>query len=179
MTPSINAPHYLIGIFDCEDTLLRGVRTLRQEHRVQIAEVYSPYPVHGLDVALGYKRSFLPKIAFLFGLLGTCLALGMQAGMMTMDWPMIIGGKDFFPLPVFIPITFEITVLLAAFGMVGVFFAISDLKPWKKPIIYDIRSTDDKHVLVVSTRAQRVVQEVGALRSLLQACGAEEIKERL
>ena len=45
---------------------------------------------------------------------------------------MIIGGKDFFPLPAFIPVTFELTVLLAAFGMVGVFFGISDLKPWKK-----------------------------------------------
>ena len=174
----MGAPQHIIGIFDDEALLLRGVRALQVEHRIKIEEVYSPYPVHGLDAALGYRRSFLPRIAFLFGLLGTCLALAMQVGMMTKDWPMIIGGKDFFPLPAFIPVTFELTVLLAAFGMVGVFFAISDLKPWKKPIIYDIRSTDDRHVVVVSVRAQHTAREAEAIRVALLACGASEVKEK-
>ena len=172
------SPRYVIGIFDDEGLLLEGVRALREEHQIQIEEVYSPYPVHGLDTALGYRRSFLPKIAFLFGLLGTVLALALQAGTMTQDWPMIIGGKDFFPLPAFIPVTFELTVLLAAFGMVGVFFAINDLKPWKKPILYDIRSTDDKHVLVIATEAQQTVKGANKIGVILRTCGASEVKEQ-
>ena len=64
---------------------------------------------------------------------------------MTGQW--IIGGKDFWSIPPFIPITFEFTVLLSALGMVGTFMIVSDLKPYKKPRIFDIRITDDKLVM--------------------------------
>src|SRR5690606_32541653 len=96
---------------------------------LKIEEVYSPFPVHGLDEALGYKRSRLPIAAFLFGLTGTILALTMQIYMLAIDWPMNIGGKDFAAIPDFIPVTFELTVLLSAFGMVACFFIVSNLKP--------------------------------------------------
>ena len=58
--------------------------------------MYSPFPVHGIEHALGYKRSFMSVAAFMFGVLGTSLALTMQIGMMGVDWPMIIGGKTTF-----------------------------------------------------------------------------------
>ena len=69
--------------------------------------------------------------------------------MLGVDWPMIIGGKNFASLPPFIPVTFELTVLLSALGMVGVFMIISDLKPYKKPRLFDVRITDDKHVIAI------------------------------
>lgn len=111
---------FLVGIFDDEDILLQGVGGIR-EKGVKIHEVYTPFPVHGLDEVLGYKRSRLPIAAFLFGLTGTGLALTMQIWMLGFDWPMIIGGKNFVSLPPFIPVTFELTVLLSALGMVATF----------------------------------------------------------
>ena len=130
--------NFVLGIFNDEDVLLDGVQKIKGDG-VNIHEVFTPFPVHGLEHALGYKRSKLPVAAFLFGLTGTILAITMQVGMMTVDWPMIIGGKDYLPLPTFVPVTFELTVLLTAFGMVGTFLVVANLKPWAKPRIFDIR----------------------------------------
>ena len=96
----------------------------------------------------------------------------MMIGMMTIDWPMIIGGKDFLPLPVFIPVTFEMTVLLSAFGMVGTFFVVSDLKPWGIPKTFDLRSTDNKHVMAIEIEKNQM-NEV-ELKKLLVSNGASE-----
>ena len=119
--------HFVLGIYDDEDVLLSAISKVR-ESGVKIQEVYSPFPVHGIDDALGYKRTRLPIAAFLFGLLGTSLALTMQIWMLGFDWPMVIGGKDFVSIPPFVPVTFELTVLLSALGMVGTFMIVSDLK---------------------------------------------------
>src|SRR6478736_6020515 len=121
--------HFVTGVFDDEDVLLKAVKKVRGSG-IKIHEVFSPFPVHGLDEELGYKRSRLPIAAFLFGMTGTSLALLMQIWMLGYDWPMIIGGKNHASLPPFIPVTFEFTVLLAAFGMVGTFFIVSDMKPY-------------------------------------------------
>jgi hypothetical protein len=147
--------HYIVGIFDNEHHLLHGVKNIR-EAGVKIQEVFTPYPVHGLDEELGYKRSKLPIAAFMFGALGTSLALLMQIWMMGFDWPMIVGGKNYVSLPSFIPVTFELTVLLSALGMVGVFMVVSDLKPYKKVKTFDIRSTDDKFVMAVDLASNRL-----------------------
>jgi hypothetical protein len=69
--------NYLVGIFDDEDVLLHAVENIR-DTGVKIKEVYSPFPVHGLDEALGYRRTRLPIAAFFFGLTGTSLALFTQ-----------------------------------------------------------------------------------------------------
>ena len=105
--------NFLLGVFDDEDVLVNAVRTLRGKG-VKIHEVFTPFPVHGLDEVLGYRRSRLPIAAFLFGMTGTSLALLMQFWMLGYDWPMIIGGKPHSSLPPFIPVTFEFTVLLSA-----------------------------------------------------------------
>ena len=163
---------YLIALFEEEPVLLEAIRQVRQK-QVHIHEVFSPYPIHGIDEVLGYKRSRLPIAAFIFGMTGALLALCMQIGMMTFDWPMNIGGKDFLPWPTFIPVTFEVAVLLSAFGMVGVFFLASNLKPWAKPKIFDKRSTDDKHALVVNLSHQS--QDTSSIESLLKEVGASEV----
>ena len=165
---------YAVGIFEDEVVLLSAICALRAKG-LRIHEVYSPYPVHRIDDALGYKRSRLPIAAFLFGLTGTILALVMQIGMMTTDWPMIIGGKDFLPLPTFIPVTFELTVLLAAFGMVGVFFVVSNLKPWGQPKLFDARCTNDKHVMVLPLSGQNDLT-AEQIEAQLREVGASETK---
>ena len=168
--------HFILGVYDDEDVLLHAVEKVRSSG-VKIQEVYSPYPVHGLEHVLGYKRSRLPIAAFLFGMLGTSLALTMQFYMMRFDWPMIIGGKNFAAFPDFIPVSFEMTVLLAAFGMVGVFMISSNLKPWEQPRIFDLRSTDDKHIMAIdlATNSSMDFEKIG---DILKSSGATEVNKK-
>lgn len=167
--------NYVLGVYEDEDVLMDAIKTVRTSG-VKIEEVYSPFPVHGIDEALGYKRSWLSIAAFLFGITGTTLALTMQIGMMGIDWPMIIGGKDYIPIPSFIPVTFELTVLLASFGMVGTFLGISNLKPWGKPRIYDIRITDDKHVMAIDLDANK--HSEAEIKKVLSSTGATEVNNK-
>lgn len=168
--------HFILGVYDDEDVLLHAVKEVRGTG-VKIHEVYSPYPVHGLEHVLGYKRSRLPIAAFLFGLLGTTLALTMQFYMMKFDWPMIIGGKNHAAFPDFIPVSFELTVLLASFGMVSVFMISSNLKPWAQPRIFDLRSTDDKHIMAVDIANNSAI-EVEKIKEILKSSGATEVNNK-
>jgi hypothetical protein len=165
--------NFILGVYDDEDVLLDAITKVRGSG-VKIHEVYSPFPVHGIDDVLGYKRSRLPIAAFLFGVLGTTLALTMQFYMMKFDWPMIIGGKDHAAFPDFVPVAFELTVLLAAFGMVGVFMIASNLKPWGQPRIFDVRITDDKHVMAIDLSVNSKIDE-NQLSDVLKNSGASEV----
>ncbi|MEM9340504.1 MAG: DUF3341 domain-containing protein [Bacteroidota bacterium] len=167
--------NYVLGVYDDEDVLMDAIKKVRGEG-LKIEEVYSPFPVHGIEDALGYKRSWLSIAAFMFGITGTSLALTMQIGMMGVDWPMIIGGKDYLPFPSFVPVTFELTVLLASFGMVGTFFGISNLKPWAKPRIYDIRITDDKHIMAIDLDKNEYKEE--DIKKVLEGSGATEVNNK-
>ena len=168
--------NFIIGVFDDEEVLLTGIEKVRG-NGVKIDEVYSPFPVHGIDEALGYKKSRLPIAAFLFGMTGTSIALTMQIWMLGYDWPMIIGGKNFASLPPFIPVTFELTVLLSALGMVGTFFIVSDMKPYKWPRQFDIRSTDDKHIMAIDL-AKNKSMDKAQLGKILKDAGASEVNEK-
>lgn len=168
--------NFIVGIFDDEVILMSGIKNVR-DNGVKIHEVYSPFPVHGIDDALGYKRSRLPIAAFMFGMTGTSLALIMQIWMLGYDWPMIIGGKNFVSLPPFIPVTFELTVLLAALGMVATFMISNDLKPYKWPRQFDLRSTDDKHVMAIDL-AKNTSMNKAQLSELLKRAGASEVNEK-
>jgi len=167
--------NFLIGIYEDEDILLDAIKTIRK-NKIKIHEVFTPFPVHGIDDVLGYRRSKLPIAAFCFGALGCTFGLSMQSFMLGIDWPMNIGGKDFIPLPAFIPVTFECTILFASFGMVGVFFVISGLKPWANPTIFDKRSTDDKLVVVIDLSDNVVSQD--NIISVLTDSGTSEINKK-
>jgi Protein of unknown function (DUF3341) len=167
--------NYLVGIFDDEDVLVHAVEKIRDKG-IKIEEVYSPFPVHGLDEALGYRRTRLPIAAFLFGLTGTSLALTTQIWMLGYDWPMIIGGKNFASLPPFIPVTFELTVLLSALGMVATFLIVSDMKPYRWPKSFDIRSTDDKHAMAIDLGSNKLSKE--DIGRILKDSGAQEVNEK-
>jgi len=138
--------------------------------------VRKAFPVHGLDEVLGYRRTRLPIAAFMFGITGTCLALFTQIWMLGYDWPMIIGGKNHASLPPFIPVTFEFTVLCSAFGMVITFLIVSDMKPYKWPRQYDLRSTDDKHIVAIDLATNKLSKQ--ELSQLLKDNGATEVNEK-
>jgi len=155
--------HFLVGVFSDPDVLLKAVKEVRAKG-IKIHEVYTPYPVHHLEDALGYKRSSMPVAAFLFGMTGTILAILMQTLMMGVDWPMIIGGKPYLSLPAFVPVTFELTVLLSAYGMGFTFFITRGLAPHIVPRIFDRRASDDKLIMAVDLaknedKGENIIQE--------------------
>lgn len=167
--------NYLVGVFYDDDVLLHGIPQIR-EKGVNIEEVFTPFPVHGLEDVLGYARTRLPIVAFLFAMTGMTLAIVCQVSMMVVDWPMIIGGKPFFAYPDIVPVTFEFSVLLSALGMVATFLVISDLKPTKKARIFDIRSTDDKFVMAIDlAKNDKSVEE---LEAILKSAGADEVNKK-
>jgi hypothetical protein len=167
--------NFIIGVFDEEEVLMEAIPKIRKQG-VKIHEVYTPYPVHGLDEVLGYSPSNLPVGAFIFGLTGTICALTMMIGMLGFDWPMDIGGKPFIPLPAFIPITFEVTVLFASWGMAIAFLIVANLKPWGTPVIFDKRSSDNKFVMAIDLGKNKI--ENAQITKVLKDTGAAEINTK-
>lgn len=146
----MSKPNNIFISFSDEVPLLEAVRILR-DNKENIIDVLSPFPVHGLDDALSIKRSGIPVGGFIFGALGAILAFGFQAWVFTVSYPLIIGGKPFFSVPTFIPITFEVTVLFAGLSMVAALLIRSKLKPDIRFTPVDEEITDDKFVILVDT----------------------------
>jgi len=139
---------FLVGVFDEEDNIMGATKKIHDQG-IKIYDVYTPYAVHGLDEAMGVKRSRLPFVTLVAGLLGCLLAVVFQEWVFTMDWPMIVGGKPHNSLPAFIPVTFELTVLIGGLTTVLAFFIRSRLRPGKKLKILDLNITDNKFVMAI------------------------------
>ena len=131
------------GIFDDEETFLKAAQTAQG---IKDLEAITPYPVHGLEEALKIKRSWIPWITLIFGLLGLSFGLFLTWYTSVMSWPLIVGGKPFFSLPAFIPVMFECTILFSAIATVGSLFFICDLPKHRPPLI-DIQLTSHKFAL--------------------------------
>ena len=115
-------------VFDEAETTLGAVRRLREEG-FEVADVYSPFPLHGADEALGLRPTRIALATLVGGLVGGVGKLGFEAWVHVVDWPMNIGGKSDTALPALVPVTFEITVLLAAFATLGALFLRRRLFP--------------------------------------------------
>ena len=134
--------------FEQEEDIL-GVTNAAKEQGYEIRDVYTPYAVHGLDKAMGLRKSRLPWICLAFALLGAAAKLWFQIWTSAFDWPVNVGGKPLASIPAFVPVTFEITVLFAGLGTVAAFLLVSRLRPGKKPSLNFNRATNDRHVLVL------------------------------
>jgi len=138
----------LVGDFATEEDLLGAARAAR-EHGFRIADAYTPYAVHGLDRAMGLRPSRLPWACLAFGLIGAASALSSQFWAMTTSWPMNVGGKPWNSLPAYVPVTFEVMVLLAGLGVVLALFVRCRLFPGKEAAPLFRGVTDDRFVLVL------------------------------
>lgn len=141
-------------MFDEDDKLLHAAEKLVAKG-LRVKEVYSPFPIHGLDPIIGVKRTRLAIASFMFATAGTTLALLGMWYFMIHDWPMNIGGKPSFSLvenlPAFVPVTFEFTVLCAAHGMVITYLLRNGTLPGMPATNPDPRTTDDKFVMEITT----------------------------
>jgi len=139
---------YAIACYDDEAVLFPAVKKVRHSG-YKLHDVYTPFPVHGLDAEMGLKETDLHIAGFIFGLTGTSTALGFMTWIFTSDWPINYGGKPFFSLPAFIPITFELTVLFSAVGMVLTYCYLNQIMPGVKKHVFHPRQSDDYFVIAV------------------------------
>jgi hypothetical protein len=162
---------FVVGSFEDEKVLFPAVKNVRRAG-YKIHDVYTPFPVHGLDHALGLRETSLHTMGFIYGILGTATAIGGMGWIFTTDWPLNIGGKPHFPLPAFIPIAFEMTVLFSAVGMVWTFCWLCKMMPGVKKHHFSPRATDDAFVMVIECSEKTNEAEI---QSFLGNNGAIEI----
>jgi hypothetical protein len=161
---------FAVACYDTEDTLFPAVSKVRHSG-YKLHDVYTPFPVHGLDVAMGLKETDLHVAGFIFGLAGTSTAVGFMSWIFTSDWPVNFGGKPHWSLPAFIPITFELTVLFAAVGMVLTYCYLNQIMPGVKKHVFHPRQTDDYFVVVLELNEHSSEEEALAF---LNSTGALE-----
>ena len=164
----------LSGYYDQEANLLEAVKSLR-ENNIKIKDVFSPYPVHGLDHAMGLRRSWLPRAAFIGGAIGAVSGLLFQIWVFTKAYPINIGGKPYLSIPSFIPVTFECAVLFAAFAIVFAYLFRSNLGLGADNKIYDERATDDRFVVVLDTSGTEN-SKAEEIRKTFEGTGAMNVK---
>lgn len=161
------------AIYTDDDVLMHAVKKVRAEHH-HIEEVYTPFPVHGLDKAMGLEDTRIAITSFMYGCLGLAVSIVMMNYIMIDDWPQDIGGKPSFSylenMPAFVPIMFELTVFFAAHLMVITFYLRSRMWPFKKAENPDVRTTDDHFLMEVGVHGNE-----DELSALLWETGAVEV----
>ena len=161
------------ALYNDDDILMDAVKKVKAAHH-HIDEVFTPFPVLGLDKAMGLPHTKIAITAFLYGLTGLSFAIWMTNYMMIEDWPQDIGGKPNFSwwlnMPAFVPIMFELTIFFAAHLMVITFYMRSRIWPFKAAENPDVRTTDDHFLMEIS-----IHNNEEELTTLLNETGAVEI----
>tara|TARA_R110002049_G_scaffold1552_1_gene11988 strand:- start:13164 stop:13694 length:531 start_codon:yes stop_codon:yes gene_type:complete len=169
----MEASKVIHAIYTDDDVLMSAVKKVKAE-RYHIEEIYTPFPVHGLDKAMGLAPTRIAIASFIYGLIGLTVATLMMNYIMIEDWPQDIGGKPSFSylenMPAFVPIMFELTVFFAAHLMVITFYLRSRMWPFKNAENPDPRTTDDHFLMEIAVDGNE-----SELENLLKNTGAVEI----
>jgi hypothetical protein len=169
----MEASKVIHAIYNDDDVLMAAVKKVKAE-RHHIEEIYTPFPVHGLDKAMGLEPTRIAITSFIYGCIGLTVAIVMMNYIMIEDWPQDIGGKPSFSylenMPAFVPIMFELTVFFAAHLMVITFYLRSRMWPFKNAENPDPRTTDDHFLMEIPVHGNEK-----ELTKLLEDSGAIEI----
>lgn len=166
----------LLAEFDTPDEVLEAAEKVRDAGYTRW-DVHTPFPVHGMDGAMGIRRTVLPKIVFAGGVTGAAVALLLQWFTNDFSYPFIVSGKPYFSLPAFIPVTFELTVLFAAITAVVSMLLLNRLPEWYNTVFTSERFrkvTDDRFFIVIEKRDP--LFDAGRTRELLESAGAAAVE---
>ncbi len=170
----------IYGLYNDDGILTEGAKAVVAKG-IKVSDVYSPFPVHGIEKIIGIKWTRLAICAFLYGITGTSLAILGMYYFMIVDWPMDIGGKpnQYFiqNMPSFVPIMFEFTVLCAAHGMALTYF----LRNWTLPGVSaknpHPRTTDDHFAMEIDP-AENDSMSAEEIQNILKETGTVEVFEK-
>lgn len=166
----------MAGVYDNVDALMSAAAQMRDAGYTKW-DCHTPYPIHGLDRAMGLKPSPVPLICLTSGFVGAGAAMWMQWWMNAKDYPIIIGGKAFFSWPAFVPITFELFVLFAAVSITIALIVLCRLWRWHSPL-YDAgvmaEITRDRFAVVLEAQDERFSE--AQARAMLEKTGCKDIR---
>ncbi len=166
----------VMGEFSDPHELVHAGRKIREMGYTKL-DAMTPFPVHGIDDALGIPYSKLGWIVICIGLMGSATALLLQWWCGTINYPLVIGGKPLFDFTFSIPITFELTVLFSSFAAVIGMFALNGLPRLYHPSLNyrnAHRATDDRFLLVVEADDPMFHPQKTAEH--LRSVGADEVE---
>ena len=164
----------LHAVYDDESRLLAAIEDLRA-HDLEVEDVFSPYPVHGLDETVGIRATRIGWVCAIVGLSGAASALAFQEWVSVKSWALDVGGKPFDSLPAFVPVVFEVGVLTGGLASVLALFLMLGLYPGKRAKLPNPRVTDDLFVVVLD--ASRGGFDLPRAKRLLLSSGATEVEE--
>ncbi len=162
---------FLVATFSDAETLMRAVQAVRAEG-FRIYDTYAPYPIHEMDRAMDIRRSRLPWVTLLAGILGLTFAIGFQFYAAVLDWPLNVGGKPDNSTLAFIPISFEIPVLLGGLATVAALFFRTRLYPGKREQLMAKGVTNDTFALALRKRDGFDMRRA---REVLERAGADQL----
>ncbi len=125
----------VLGLYENADALMKGIHEVRPKQLGRL-EAYTPYPIHGIDDALGLRQSPLGAMVMVMGILGALTALGAEYWISAVDYPIVTGGKAPWSWEAFVPIMFEVTVLFATFTAgLGMLLVMNRLPFFGHPVL--------------------------------------------
>jgi mono/diheme cytochrome c family protein len=172
-----SAPFAVLGLYSKAEKIIEAASKIRQR-KLGHLEAYTPYPVHGLDHALGIGPSKLGKLVMVMGLLGTGLALLFEGWTSAIDYPVITGGKPLFSWQAFVPVMFEVTVLFATFTAgLAMLFVFNKLPFFGHPVLHSKAIKDiTRDKLALSIEQSGTALNIEAARQALMESGAESVE---
>lgn len=172
-----NAPKGgLLAEFKDPTALIEAAKSVRNKG-IKCFDTFSPFPIHGMDHAMGMKPCLVPWIVLGGGITGFSVALIMQTFINVVDYPLVISDKPWFSLPAFIPVTFELTVLFSAFGAIGGMLLTNLLPMFYHPVFKSEnfkRASSDGFFLMIETRDDLFDQV--QTKELLESLGGSNIE---
>lgn len=146
--------HGLLAEYDTPQALVSAAEKVRDAGYTHW-DTYTPFPIHGIEPAMGIKYTVLPWIVFGMGLTGLAIGVSMQWWMNAYDYPWIVSGKPFWSIPANVPVAYELTILLSAFGAIFGMLGLNKLPHPSHPLDLKrrfARATDDKFFLLIEAR---------------------------
>ena len=167
--------HVTFVQFEDDEALSHAAKELKKRG-IPLLDAYTPYPIHGLDEVMGWKRSRLPVVCFIAAAVGCVSSMWFQVWTSAQDWPINVGGKPFVSIPAFIPVTFEVTVLLGGLVTVAAFLWRSRLYPGKCSRVVDRNITSDGFWLAVAPTMAET--DPVALEGMLRGLGGSKMQSQ-
>lgn len=164
---------YFIGVFTTQKDVVGATESCR-DAGLTFHDVFTPYAIHGMERSMGLPPSKITWVTFLCGALGTSIAISGMGYVTWWDWPLNVGGKSPFPFPAFIPIMFELTVLIGGVSTMLGLFALCRIFPGKPARLWHPRVTDDRFVVVLCCDDKFTEDQA---RDIFTKYNAEEMKE--
>ena len=167
----------LMAEFEAPEDLLSAAKRA-YEAGYRKLDAYSPLPIHGLGAAIGFPKTNLGYVTFICGLLGAISGYGLQYWVHVIDYPINIGGRGLHSGPMFIPVTFEVTILFAA---LGTFFGlwIRNRLPMPYHPVFNVEgfSTASQDGFFLCVEAEDPLFDEAKTRAFLQGLGAREVSD--